>query len=144
MHVDPTSVSFGRTETWHAGWKGNQSSTDVRVNGEAAGVIEGAEDASISGHMRYTVRITRQSPAGENRVSYRAGIDSMREAKAHARYAITGQDRSRHNRKSGRPEGRVGGPCHAIKSDGYWCLKSAVMVASDGYGYCKRHTPPEG
>lgn len=37
-------------------------------------------------------------------------------------------------------DGKIGGPCHAIKSDRTWCSKPSVMIA-DGYGYCARHDP---
>lgn len=44
------------------------------------------------------------------------------------------------NRKAVSREGTVGGPCHTIKGDGYWCARKAVTVC-DRYGYCKRHAP---
>ena len=48
------------------------------------------------------------------------------------------------DRRKASGEGRVGGPCHAVKGDGYFCPARAVVVADDGYGYCKRHAPSQG
>lgn len=47
------SVTFGRTETWHSGWRGKQSSTAIRLNGQEVGVIRG-EASGLSG-MTYRV-----------------------------------------------------------------------------------------
>lgn len=45
-----------------------------------------------------------------------------------------------HRAKAVHGEGRIGGPCHTIKSDRHFCDKKAIVVAQDGYGYCKRHS----
>lgn len=39
--------------------------------------------------------------------------------------------------KSG--EGRIGGPCHAVNADGYFCTRKATVIKDDGYAYCPRH-----
>lgn len=44
-----------------------------------------------------------------------------------------------HNRKAAHGEGRIGGPCHAVKADGTFCQRTATIVKADGYGYCPRH-----
>src|SRR4051794_20230807 len=42
-------------------------------------------------------------------------------------------------RKATSNEGAIGGPCHTVKTDGYFCSKPATIVATDGWGYCPRH-----
>lgn len=57
------------------------------------------------------------------------------------RYHPTSANAIPADRRAASDEGRIGGPCHAITTAGTFCKRRAVMVGSDGYGYCNTHAP---
>lgn len=69
------SVSFGKTETWTSGWRGKQSTTEIRLNGDPVGEIRGQESAYLAGDMSYSIE------AG----SGRGQADSLKDAKQMAK-----------------------------------------------------------
>jgi hypothetical protein len=78
-------ITFSRTETWASVWRGKSSSTDVLLDGEAVGAIDGAEGAAMSGSMSYTLLLWQ---AGRPAV-HEGRIESLRAAKARARELLS-------------------------------------------------------